>query len=66
VHYVTVLRTNKIDICGTYFYIYYEYKTETRRLTLNTLYPFLIGRRAMSHLPDFKNCCNIIIDIVAR
>jgi len=32
-----MLRKNKIDIHGTYFYINYEYKTETRRLTLITL-----------------------------
>ena len=64
-HYATVLRKNRIDIYGAYFYVYYEYKTETRRLTLITLYPFLIRRRAMSYLPDFKNCCNMIIDIVA-
>jgi hypothetical protein len=61
VHYVAVLRKNKNDIYGAYFYIYCEYKTETRRLTLITLYPFLIRGRAMSHLSDFKNCCNMII-----
>jgi hypothetical protein len=65
VHYVTVLRKNKIDVHGAYFYIYYEYKTETRFLTLITLYQFLIRRRITSHLPDLKNCCNMIADIVA-
>jgi hypothetical protein len=66
VHYVTMLCKNKIYIYGAYFYIYYECKTETRRLMLRALYPFLMRRRAMSLLPDFKNCCNMIIDIVAR
>jgi hypothetical protein len=65
VHYVTVLHKNKIDIYGAYFYIYYEYKTETLRLTLITLYPFLLRRRAMSQIPDFKIFCNMCIDIVA-
>jgi hypothetical protein len=53
------------DRYSKYFYIYYEYKTETLRLTLITLYPFLLRRRAMSQRPDFKICCNMIIDIVA-
>jgi len=63
---VTVLRKNKIDIYGAYFYIYYEYKTETRRLTYYTLPIFDTKKSAMSRLPDFKNCCNVIIDIAAR